>query len=280
MSRKRLTLILSVIAMAFVLTGCSTVNDMITLSTEFSEEMNNGFFSALIVYPLAQAINYLEPKVGIGLAIAIITVAINAVILAFTFKSTVGMQRMQEIQPEMAKIQAKYEGRQDEVSQQRMAMEMQQLYSKYDINPIGTLVVTFIQFPILIGMYNAVRRSEAVANAQFMGVYLSTTPKEAFAAKQWVCVVIFVLMVAFQFLSIKIGQWLAESRGKKEAAAHHKTYQKPETQQNAMMTYGMLAMVALAMLSCPTALSLYYCIYSVVNVIKTIVVDKLTHKEG
>lgn len=277
MSKKRLNLLLLVVAMAFVLTGCSRSTELISLDTTFSEVMEEGFFAGIITYPLSQSINWLEPRVGIFLAITLVTVAINVIVLAFTFKSSVGMQRMQEIQPELTKIQAKYEGRTDDQSQQRMAMEMQQVYSKYNINPIATLATTFIQFPLLIGMYNAVRRSYAVNNARFIGADLSLTPGEALKSKIWVCVVIFVLMVGFQFLSIKIGQWLAEYHGKKEADLHHKSYQKPQ-QQNAMMTYAMLAMIAFAMYSCPTALSLYYCIYSFINVVKTIVIDMITHK--
>ena len=276
--KKRLNLLLSVVALAFVLTGCSSTAELITLDTTFSDAMNDGFFAAIITFPLSQAINWLEPKTGIFLAIALVTVAINVVVLAFTFKSSVGMQRMQEVQPEILKIQAKYEGRSDDLSQQRMAMEMQQVYKKYDINPIATIVTTFIQFPLLIGMYNAVRRSYAVANATFMGVSLSQTPSQAWGNKSWVCLVIFALMIVFQFISIKIGQWLATYRGKKEADKHHKSYQKPQ-EQNAMMTYSMLAMVAFAMFSCPTALSLYYCIYSVINILKTLVIDRITHKE-
>ena len=277
MNKKRINLLLSLIVMAFILTGCSRSNEIISLDTTFSQAMEDGFFAGVITWPLSQAINWLEPKVGIFLAITLVTVAINVIVLAFTFKSSVGMQKMQEIQPELTKIQAKYEGRTDDQSQQRMAMEMQQVYNKYNINPLTTIVTTFIQFPLLIGMYNAVRRSYAVANARFIGADLSMTPSEALRDKVWVCVVIFVFMIAFQFLSIKIGQWLAEYRGKKEADAHHKTYQKPQ-QQNQMMTYAMLAMIAFAMYSCPTALSLYYCIYSFINVVKTIVIDRITHK--
>ena len=277
MNKKRLNLLFVVIVMAFVLTGCSNSTELISLDTTFSEVMDEGFFAGVITFPLSQAINWLEPKVGIFLAITLVTVAINVVVLAFTFKSSVGMQRMQEIQPELTKIQAKYEGRTDDQSQQRMAMEMQQVYAKYNINPLATLVTTFIQFPLLIGMYNAVRRSSAVATARFAGADLSMTPGEALGNKVWVCVIIFVVMVIFQFLSIKIGQWLAEYRGKKEADKHHKTYEKPQ-QQNQMMTYMMLAMIAFAMYSCPTALSLYYCIYSFINVVKTLVIDQITHK--
>lgn len=277
MNKKRLNLLLSLICIAFVLTGCSNATEKISLDTPFSQIMEEGFFAGVITWPLSQAINWLEPRVGIFFAITLVTVAINVVVLAFTFKSSVGMQKMQEIQPELTKIQAKYEGRTDDQSQQRMAMEMQQVYNKYNINPLATIVTTFIQFPLLIGMYNAVRRSDAVANARFIGADLSMTPGEALRDKVWVCVVIFILMVGFQFLSIKVGQWLAEYRGKKEADAHHKRYEKPQ-QQNAMMTYAMLAMIAFAMYSCPTALSLYYCIYSFINVVKTLVIDRITHK--
>lgn len=278
MSKKRLILVFTVIAMAFVLTGCSRSTELITLDTKIQDVMNDGFFSAVITYPLAQAINWLEPKVGIFLAITIVTLALNAVVLVFTFKSSMAMQKMQELQPEMQKIQAKYEGRTDDLSQQRMAQEIQQLYAKYGINPLGSIASTFIQFPLLIGMYNAVRRSSAVANAKFMNVSLSMSPSEALKEKAWVCLVIFVLMVFFQMISIKIPQWIAEYHGRKEAEKHHKSYQKPQN-QNAMMTYGMMAMVAFAMYSLPTALSLYYLIYSIVNILKTLIIDKMTHKE-
>ena len=278
MKKKSITITLSIIALAFVLTGCSTTTDLIDLSTTFKHEMSNGFFSAVITFPLAQAINWLQAKTGnIFLAITLVTLALNAIVLTFTFKSSVAMQKMQEIQPEIQKIQAKYEGRSDQTSQQRMAMEMQQVYNKYGINPLGSLAATFIQFPLLIGMYNAVRRSSAVANAEFLGTVLSQTPSDALKNKAWVCIVIFMLMVLFQFISIKVPTWLANYHGKKEADSHHKTYKAP-TQQNAGMTYGMLVMVAVAMFSCPTALSLYYCIYSLVNVIKALVIDAITHK--
>ena len=279
MTKKRLKLVMALIALALVLTGCSTSTELITLDTTFKEAMNDGFLSAFITYPLSQAINWLTPKVGIFLAVTIVTIVINAIVLAFTFKSSLAMQKMQELQPELQKIQAKYEGRQDEMSQQRMAMEMQQLYNKYGINPMGALASTFIQFPLLIGMYNAVRRSEAVANATFAGVSLSLSPSQAIPAKAWVCLVIFVLMVCSQFISIKIPQWLAEKRGREEAEKHHKTYKKPEN-QNQMMTYAMLGMVAFAMFSIPTAVSLYYCISSIVNILKTLIIDKMTHREA
>ena len=105
------------------------------------------------------------------------------------------------------------------------------------------------------------------------------SPGQAVKEKAWVCLIIFVVMVVCQFISIKLPQLLAEKHGKEEAEKHHKTYQKPEN-QNMMMTYSMLLMVAFVMYSCPTALSLYYCISSIVNIAKTLIIDKMTHKEA
>ena len=288
MSRKNAKLLV-LFVLLITLVGCTRTTGadgktlpekIIYLTTTWKEIFaNESWFTAIFTYPIAQVINMLSPKIGVVAAILLTTVLVNLIILPLSIKSTAGSQKMQMIQPEMQKIQAKYEGRTDDMSQQRMAMEMQQLYNKYGINPIASLVTTFIQFPLLIGMYNAVRRSQAVANATFMGTNLALSPKQAIPEKAWICVAIFLITFVCQFVSMKVPQWIAEKRGKEEAEKHHKTYKKPEN-QNQMMMYSMLAMIALAMYSIPTAVSLYYGISSLVNIAKTLVIDKLTHKEA
>ena len=270
--KKRLLVTLTIVCALFVLTGCAQDSSQISLDTKFSDISGQGVFTALLTYPLAQGINWLTPKVGLAAAMAIITLALNIIILAFTFKSNVGMQKMQDIQPEIAKIQKKYEGREDESSQMRMNQEMQQLYEKNHLNPIGILIATFIQLPVLVCMYSAVRRAEAVSTGTFMGVSLSITPLEAFTAGIIIPLVIYVLMIVTQFLSMKLPQWLAAIKGKK-----NKHYEKPK-EQNPLLTYGMLIMISFAMLNWPTVLSLYYCIYSIINVVKTLVIDLIIKK--
>ena len=284
MNKKRVMIVLSVLLAVFLLSGCApTATDadgnikLIYLTTTFKEMMEEGVFSAILIYPLAQAINFLNQYVGVGGAIMIVTLVLNAIILAFTFKSNVSMQRMQELQPELQKIQKKYEGRDDQASQQRMSMEMTKLYQKYDVNPMTALLTTFIQFPVLIAMYNAVRRSAAVATGVFFGVDLSLTPLESFRQGSYGALVIYVLMLVLQLLSITVPKMLAERKARAEADRHHKHYEKPKD-QNAMMSYGMIVFIGILMISWPTALSLYYSIYSVVNIIKTFAVDKLTNK--
>lgn len=278
MNKKKITIVLSLLCILFFLSGCSNSSELISLSTPVSEVSKDGILTVILTYPLAQAINYLSVHLGVFWAITIVTLVLNAIILACTFKSNVSMQRMQEVQPEIQKIQLKYEGRTDQASQQRAAMEMQKVYQKYNINPMTSMLATFIQFPILISMYAAVRRSEEVKNGSFFGYSLDLTPREAFVQKAWILVLIFVLMICFQLLSITIVKWLANRRAKMEADKKHKHYEKPKD-NTVFMTYGMTAFIGVIMLSWPTALSLYYCIYSVINIIKSIVIDKISHKE-
>ncbi len=283
MNKKKMLTILTVIMMVFLLTGCTIATNpdgsikLIYLTTPFSEMMQEGVFEAILVYPLAQAINFLSKYIGVGGAIMLMTLIINAIVLVFTFRSNVDMQRMQELQPELNKIQKKYEGRDDQVSRQRMSMEMTKLYDKYDVKPGMAMLSTFIQFPILIAMYNAVRRSAAVATGVFFGVDLALTPTESVKSGSWGAIVIYVLMLLAQLASILVPKLLAQAKAKKEAELHHRRYEKPQ-EANPMMTYGMIIFIGVLMLSWPTALSLYYLIFSIVNIIKTLAINKLMQK--
>jgi YidC/Oxa1 family membrane protein insertase len=54
----------------------------------------------------------------------------------------------------------------------RQATEMQALYKKYNVNPASSILVTFLQFPVIMAIYMAVQRSYAVATGSFMGMDL------------------------------------------------------------------------------------------------------------
>lgn len=280
MNKKRIITLVTILCMLFFLTGCSSDFSPISKETTFQNMMETGgIFGAILIYPIAQAINYFADSMGVFWSIVIVTVIINAILLAATFKSNVAMQRMQQIQPEQQKIQKKYEGRTDQASQMRMSQEMQQLYKKYDINPLSTILVTFIQFPILIAMYNAIRRSVAVSTGTFLGASLELTPKEGFAQFSWPLIGIYVAMILFQILSVSLPQILNKIRMKKEADIHHRHYEEPKN-NNAMMTYGMVIFIGFIMLSWPCALSLYYVIVSIVNILKTLFIEKIMPKDN
>ena len=240
--------------------------------------MNEGFISALLVWPLAQAINLVNSWTGSAiLSVALVTLLFNVITLPFTIKSTVQMQKMQEINPKLQEIQAKYEGRTDDQSRMAQAQEMQQLYNKYNLNPLGSIVTPLLQFPILIAMYYAVQRADAVVSGTAFGMPLSTTPRAAAAniSQGWPLVLIFALMIISQFMSTKISMWLAEK--KRKSARNYKAYadkgNRQSSQQN-VMTISLLAMVGVLGFGWPIAMSVYWLINSVINILKTVYVQK------
>ncbi|MBQ1810357.1 MAG: YidC/Oxa1 family membrane protein insertase [Erysipelotrichaceae bacterium] len=288
MNKKKLLLIIGIVLALLLLSGCARPMDengnilKITDETTFSQILNDeGIFSAILIFPLAKFINFMVPYTGVGLGIVIVTVVINLLVLALTWKSSVGAQKMQVIQPEIVKIQKKYEGRDDRNSMMKMQNEMNAVYKKYDVHPFGSILTTFLQFPILIAMYNAVQRAAAVAEGTFAGMKLELSPREGFASGQYGYAVIFVVMILVQLLSMKIPTWLAERRAKLDAEKHFRTYRKPEGQNNMMTSMiVMLVFISFLMLNWPTAMSLYYLVSSLTMILKNILIDAIIAKQG
>ena len=189
-------------------------DEVITIpATGFGETLSQSWFDGLIVWPIAQLINVFSGWTDAGIGIILTTLLIQLIVFAFTYKSQMASQRMQEIQPELTRIQNKYKDKTDDRSRMLMAQETQKLYQKYDIHPFGTILVTFIQLPIMMGMYYATMRASAVVYGSFLGMSLSETPIEAFkslgsGSVQWGPIIIYLLMIVMQIVSLKLPQWM------------------------------------------------------------------------
>lgn len=245
--------------------------------TTFREAMEkDSFFSALLVWPLSQAINWVANYTGVFFAIIIVTLVYNVLILPLSVKSTVSTQKLQMLQPDVARIQDKYVGKDDPDSRAKMGSELQQLYAKNHINPLGSLITPFLQFPILIAMYYAVQRSYAVCYGTFANIELITTPWDGFKtfSKSWPICLIFILMLVTQFLSSKVPGWLAQKS--KEKKKGYKAYadNKGANKQGEFMQLTLILMVGLLGIKWPTAMSVYWLINSVINIGKTIYIQK------
>lgn len=291
-STKKVLALVAVVCVAVLMSGCSVpmetdaagnkVVKQIYMETTFTETMNSeNWFSAIFVWPMAQMINKMAPVIGVAGAIAVLTILVNAILLAFTLKSQVSMQQMQLMQPEMEKIQRKYEGKDDDASKMRMAQEMQTLYGKYNVNPMTSMLIQFIQFPIIIAMYQAVQRASAVHTGTFMGLSLETTIWSGIKAGQWLYIIIFAIMGVLQYFSMMIPQKMSKKKAEEEAARHHKRVEKSSTDtQQKFMQYYMLIMILVFGLMWPAAMSVYWSIYSLVNIGKTFLVQKIIDKQN
>lgn len=249
-------------------------SDTITIEpTGFGATLSQSWFDGLIVWPIAQLINVFASWTDAGVGIILATLLIQLVVFAFTYKSQLASQRMQGIQPELTRIQNKYKDKTDDRSRMLMAQETQKIYQKYDIHPFGTILVTFIQLPIMMGMYYATMRASAVVYGSFLGMSLSETPIEAFkslgtGSVQWGPIIIYLLMIVMQIVSLKLPQWLKKYDDKKNGVRRKKYLKEndnPMASTMNMTMYFTTAMIAFMYLSWPIAMSFYWFVSSCVR---------------
>ncbi len=89
----------------------------------------------------------------LGLAIIIFTLVVKLILFPLMVKQQKSSFKMQMLQPELNKIRKKYEGKTDQISQQRMAFEMQEFQKKNGISMVSGCLPMLIQLPILYALF-------------------------------------------------------------------------------------------------------------------------------
>ncbi len=100
-----------------------------------------------------------------GLAIILFTLLIRLITHPLTVKQMKSSQAMQELQqsPKMQEIQKKYKGDREKIQQEQM-----KLYQEMGFNPLAPCLPTLIQFPIMIGLYQAIMRALSATPVQLL----------------------------------------------------------------------------------------------------------------
>ncbi len=284
----------SVLLLMFV-TACASVRDsngqiiesmLITLETPFTTSVSESWFN-IFVWPVAQLINLIAEYSDAGIGIIAVTFLLNFGMAAVSIKQQVATQKMQALQPEIQRIQAKYAGKTDQNSRLKQGAEMQAIYKKHDINPFGSIITMLLQLPIIFSVYQAVMRAEAVVEGTFLGIDLTLTPMDSitkFGEHSIAIISIFVLMIIFQFLSLKIPQYL-QSRRKKKQNIKTKDYANPNKKENPMgnslnmMTYMSVIMIAFLSINWPVGMSFYWMVSAFTRIIQNIVIQKFFIKD-
>ena len=116
-----------------------------------------------------------------AVAIALLTVVVMIVVFPLTRASARSMMRMQLLAPEMKKIQTRYKAKpgmptaERQELRQKMNEEVMALYRENGVNPTGGCLPMFLQFPILIVLYDVVRglaKTADVLNAKGQEIYV------------------------------------------------------------------------------------------------------------
>ena len=112
-------------------------------------------FQLLIVQPIFNALMLLYsiiPWHDFGLAIIIFTIILRFVMYPLIKSQLNQTKLMRKMQPELAKIKKSTKG-----DRQAEAMQQMELYKRYGIKPMRSVLVLVIQLPIFIGLYQVIR---------------------------------------------------------------------------------------------------------------------------
>lgn len=107
----------------------------------------------IILNPFVTMLTWLYSMLNqdIVLAIVVLTVIIRLLTYPLLAKQQESQRKMQQVQPQLKKLQEKFKNDKEKLSQAQM-----KLYRENKVNPVGGCFPLVIQFPILIGLYQAI----------------------------------------------------------------------------------------------------------------------------
>ena len=107
------------------------------------------------------------PGVAWVLSIIGLTIVVRLLIMPLFVKQIRASRGMQLLQPELQELQAKYKGKKDPESRQRMNEEMMALYRKHGTNPMASCLPILVQMPIFFALFRVLASLGAVASGKY-----------------------------------------------------------------------------------------------------------------
>ena len=97
----------------------------------------------------------MDPTQGITWVLSIVglTVIVRAALIPVFVKQIKSQRNMMTAQPEIAKLQKKYKGKNDRESREKFAKEQMELYKRTGSNPLSSCLPLLIQMPIFSSLF-------------------------------------------------------------------------------------------------------------------------------
>ena len=201
-----------------------------------------------LCYPLVWVLNLFNSLIpNYGVAIILLTILVRLVFWPLTHKSTVGMKKMQELQPKMKKIQEQFKD-----NPQRLQQETWALYKAEKVNPASSCLPMLIQIPVFIALFNVLRSAVELRYAPFLWIADLSEPEALFAS--WFPFGGLNLLPIAMAVTTGLQSAFTPSAGDKN-------------QQKMMMVF-MPAMMLFMFYSFPSALSLYWFLSNLFSIVQ------------
>jgi YidC/Oxa1 family membrane protein insertase len=179
-----------------------------------------------------------------GLAIILLTFLIRIVFWPLNHKSMVSTRHMQEVQPVIAAMRAKYKD-----DPKRQQQEMMAIYKEHKINPMGGCLPMLIQIPVFFALFVVLKGAIELRFSSFLWISDLSTQENLFAD---------VLPIGINILPLFMGvtMWLQQ-----------KMTPTSDPQQQKMMMM-MPVLFTFMFYSFPSGLSLYWSVNQVMMIVQ------------
>src|SRR6056297_386618 len=116
--------------------------------------MIGDFLYVVFYQPLFNLLIFLYNNVGdLGLAVILITLIVKGALYPVSAKATKSQKELKKIQPKVKKLQEKYKD-----DKEKQAEKVLELYNKENVSPFSGIIPLFIQFPIIISLFQIFKR--------------------------------------------------------------------------------------------------------------------------
>lgn len=245
-NRKNIYLLLVMIGAILFLTGCTEINQPIT-------EESEGIWNTYFVYPLSWLILYFSDLFNnFGWGIIVVTIIIRLLLLPLNIKQLKSSKAMQEIQPELQKLQQKYSSK-DANTQKKLQEETMALFQKHGVNPLAGCLPILVQMPILFAIYHAIMRTHEIREGSFLWFQLG--------APDYILPLITGVATFIQQKLMMAGTPAAQNP------------------QMMVMLYLMPIMITVFAFFFPSALALYWVVGNIFMIVQTIFIRKPMMKD-
>ncbi len=263
---------------------------------------SKGFLEGLLVYPISWMVDTFAFGMDASLsgwsqllALVFVTIIVRLLLMAATFKSTLDQQKMQNLQPQLAKLQEKYpNSNTNQAEKARLGQEQMALYRRNKINPLSQFLVLIIQFPVFICVWSGLQGSAALSSGQILNLRLSDTIREtlfnvsgtwyANTSGWWTALILFILMAGVQIMAMLLPRLIAKARSKNVSKMGKNPAANSANKQGRIMMIVMLIFTIFMGFMLPAAMGIYWLIGGLMSMLQTlisqVVLARKTKKRG
>lgn len=211
----------------------------------------------------------------VGVAIILTVIVVKLVLLPVSLKAARTQLAMQQMEPKMTEIKEKYKDNREE--QARHTLE---LFQTHKVNPFSSILLLFIQIPIIIALYFAVYKGGGVALPEInMSLLYSFIPVPEVVTMDFLGVmditqksIVLALMAAVtQYIHTRISLPKLAPRDVNKEASFKDDFNRSLQLQ---MRYMMPIIIFIAAYTISAAIALYFTVSNLTSIAQEYVVRK------